>query len=35
MNRNDNDARWEWMQENGEMILFSKQSGSLIRNRDE
>ncbi len=31
---NDNKARWEWMVANGEMIMFSKQTGSLIRNRD-
>jgi len=31
----DNAARWEWMRLNGELIMFSKQSGALMRNRDE
>ena len=31
----DNVARWLWMREHGEMIMFSKQTGALMRNRDE
>jgi len=31
----DNQQYWDWMQENGEMMLFSRQTGMLMRNRDE
>ncbi len=31
----DNNVRWQWMKENGEMVLFSKQTGTMIRTRDE
>jgi len=30
-----NEDYWEWMQENGEMILFSRQTGMIMRDRDE
>lgn len=30
-----NDDRWEWMRENGEMLMFSKQTGAMMRNRDQ
>ena len=30
-----NDDRWDWMRENGQMLMFSKQTGTLMRNRDE
>lgn len=35
MDENNNLARWEWMKLHGEMMMFSKQTGSLMRNRDE
>jgi len=31
----DNQARWEWLRKNGHMLMFSKQTGTLMRNRDE
>ncbi len=31
----DNEARWNWMQENGQMITFSRQTGTIMRNRNE
>jgi len=31
----DNTARWEWMKENGEMVMFSRQTGAIMRNRNE
>ncbi len=31
----DNVKYWRWMQANGEMMLFSRQTGMLMRNRDE
>jgi len=31
----DNTLRWDWMKENGQMLMFSKQTGTLMRNRDE
>jgi prepilin-type N-terminal cleavage/methylation domain-containing protein len=31
----DNQDRWDWMKANGEMILFSRQTGMAMRNRDE
>jgi prepilin-type N-terminal cleavage/methylation domain-containing protein len=30
-----NNLYWAWMRENGEMMLFSRQTGMLMRNRDE
>ncbi|WP_432800265.1 pilus assembly FimT family protein [Poriferisphaera sp. WC338] len=30
-----NDARWEWMEKNGSVILFSKQSGNQMRSAAE
>lgn len=30
-----NTARWQWMRENGEMLMFSKQTGAMMRNRDQ
>jgi prepilin-type N-terminal cleavage/methylation domain-containing protein len=31
----DNLLRWNWMKENGQMLMFSKQTGALMRTRDE
>jgi prepilin-type N-terminal cleavage/methylation domain-containing protein len=31
----DNRDYWRWMQENGQMLLFSRQTGMVMRNRDE
>ncbi len=31
----DNDKYWRWMQANAQMMLFSRQTGMLMRNRDE
>lgn len=31
----NNKDRWEWMKLHGELLMFSKQSGALMRNRDE
>lgn len=30
-----NNDRWNWMRENGQMLMFSKQTGALMRNRDQ
>lgn len=30
-----NDLYWVWMKENGQMLLFSRQTGMMMRNRDE
>ena len=35
MTATDNDARWEWMRANGQVIMFSRQTGAMMRNRDE
>lgn len=32
---NNNEDRWRWMKLHGELIMFSKQTGALMRNRDE
>ncbi len=34
-NAAENQKYWDWMKENGEMILFSRQTGMVMRNRDE
>ncbi len=31
MNRSANTGRWEWMRENGRMIVFSRQTGTVVR----
>ncbi len=31
----DHTARWEWMKLNGKMLLFSRQTGTVMRNRDD
>ena len=31
----DNGDYWRWMQANGQMLLFSRQTGMMMRNRDE
>lgn len=30
-----NEDRWYWMKENGEMVMFSRQTGAIMRDRDE
>ena len=30
-----NEDRWTWMRENGQMLMFSKQTGAMMRNRDQ
>lgn len=30
-----NEDRWNWMKENGEMVMFSRQTGAIMRDRNE
>ncbi len=35
MSGDANRARWQWMQQNGQLVLFSRTTGTLIRSREE